>query len=377
MAPFDQQGRRRVTAMSYLRRAGGHRTRKAFCWTVLFLMIGDASARAGDVNLNVYGDIDYVVTKQQQETSDSFMTPRLELFLTATQNRLSFLAETMFEVGDNNEFAVDIERVEVAYIVSDWLRLRGGRFHTAIGYYNDAYHHGRYFQTTVDRPEMVRFEDEGGLIPAHSVGIHVDGRFLLGAAGSLRYDLDLANGRGKTPDQVTNLTDPNQGKMYNLRLRFEPSIPDGLIVGVNALTDSIDALTTPDPASPTTFIREIMLGAHAAYLEHNVHFIAEYLRVSHAYTGQTGITRAGFVELGYALDRFVPYLRFERVSFPSALDRFYAQNLLGQRGSFWSGIGGLRFTASDYVAFKVEGGYSGIDAGGNIKTGAVQCAFAF
>src|SRR6185295_17726091 len=146
--------------------------------------------------------------------------------------------------GDTNEFGIDMERIEVAYLFSDYLRLRFGRFHTAIGYYNDAYHHGRYFQTTVDRPEIVRFEDEGGLIPAHSVGLHADGRFPLGALGALRYDADLANGRGATPAEVTNLADANGAKAYNLRLRIEPAFLDGLIAGASIYVDKIDAAAT-------------------------------------------------------------------------------------------------------------------------------------
>jgi hypothetical protein len=362
--------------------AKGGRLGKAV-WLVPALLLAGGPAFATDVNLNAYGDVDYVVQRQTDGTSvvnNSFMSPRLELFLTATQDRLAFLAETMFEVGDNNEFGVDIERVEVAYIFADWFRVRAGRFHTAIGYYNDAYHHGRYFQTTVDRPEMVRFEDEGGLIPAHSVGLHADGRVEIGRLGSIRYDVDLANGRGQKPDEVTNLTDPNNGKMVNARLRLEPSVPDGLIIGGNVLVDSIDALTVAsDPTSPTVFIREMMLGAHVAYLENNIHLIAEYLRVSHAFAGLTGITQAGFVEAGYTLGAFVPYARGELVRFPAPglLDPFYGQNLLGARGSFRSAIAGLRFTASDYIALKLEGGYTKLDAGGSISTGAVQCAFAF
>ena len=180
-------------------------------WLLPVFVLAGGPAFAGDVNLNAYGDVDYVVAKQTATpVTNSFQSPRLELFLTATQDRLAFLAETMFEV-DNNEFGVDIERVEVAYIFAEWFRVRAGRFHTAIGYYNDAYHHGRYFQTTVDRPEMVRFEDEGGLIPAHSVGLHADGRVPIGAAGSLRYDVDLANGRGRVPSEVGRLAADYRG----------------------------------------------------------------------------------------------------------------------------------------------------------------------
>ena len=339
-------------------------------------------AAHAQLSINTYGDIGYEVdhSTAPSDTTNSFSAPRLELFLQETQGRLSFLAETMFEVGDNNAFGIDMERIEVAYLFSDYLRLRAGRFHTAIGYYNDAYHHGRYFQTTVDRPEMVRFEDEGGLIPAHSVGLHADGRFPLGDKGSLRYDVDLANGRGHLPDEVTNLADANGAKAYNLRLRIEPAFLDGLILGGNIYFDKIPyADTTLMMVPPSLPIDELVLGAHAVYLEHNVHFIAEYLHISHkiSSTGYSGVTQAGFVEVGYAVGRWTPYGRFQRVSVPATLDPFYAQNVLVQRGSLYSSVVGIRFGMSDYLAFKLEGGYISLDSGSTTTTGAAQCAFAF
>ena len=150
-------------------------------------------------------------------TTNAFSAPRLELFLTSTQGKLAFLAETMFEVGDANEFGIDMERIEIGYLFSDKFRLRVGRFHTAIGYYNDAYHHGRYFQMTVDRPTMVRFEDEGGLIPAHSVGLHGDGRLparwrrqpALRCRGHQRPGLDARHGRQpRRPQQRQDVQSP-------------------------------------------------------------------------------------------------------------------------------------------------------------------------
>ncbi len=348
-------------------------------WTASLVVAGclfaaAPSARA-QVFTNVYGDVGFLGAKNDEVTA-SFNAPRLELFLTATQDRLSFLSEVLFEVGDDNEFLVDVERIEVGYLVSDYLRLRAGRFHTAFGYYNDAYHHGAYFQFTVDRPEMVRFEDEGGLIPAHSVGLHADGRLPLGPIGSLRYDLEVANGRGRTPDEVTNVIDPNNRKAVNLRLRLEPGFLDGLILGGNVYFDEISA-ATGDPMVPPVPVDERMLGAHLVYLENYVHLIAEYLRVDHTTAGVLGTTQAGFVELGYTLGPVSPYARYHRVEFPQTLDPFYAGNVLAQRGSFTAGVGGLRFTISDFLALKFEGGYTKLDRGPSVKTGAVQCAFAF
>lgn len=336
---------------------------------------GGGPARA-DVGLAIYGDIDYVV-QQQDETTNSFMVPRLEVFYTATQDRLSFLAEVMMEVGENNEFALDVERVEVSYIFADWLRLHFGRFHTALGYYNDAYHHGRYFQMTVDRPEIVRFEDEGGLFPAHSVGLHVDGRFHIGRAGAIRYDVDFANGRGQIPDEVTNLFDRNNAKAINLRLRYEPAFLDGLILGGNIYIDRITAVSG-DPLMPTiTPVDERIIGAHLVYLEHNVHVIGEYMNVAHTVAGATGFTNAGFGELGYTVHDATPYFRYEQVSFPAVLDPYFAQNVLGPRGSFYSLTAGARYTVSDYLALKLEGGQINPTNGTRIRNLAVQAAFAF
>jgi hypothetical protein len=205
--------------------------------------------------------------------------------------------------------------------------------------------------------------------------LHADGRFPLGGLGTLRYDADLANGRGAAPDEVTNLADPNDAKAYNLRLRFEPAFLDGLIAGASVYFDKIDATGTATLARQR--IDELILGAHLVYLENNVHFIAEYLRVSHKATGYSGATNAGFVEVGYSIDRLTPYARFQRVSFPAVLDTFYAQNVLGQQGSLYATVVGIRFAASDYLALKLEGGYIKRDSGSNTTTGAVQCAFAF
>jgi hypothetical protein len=328
------------------------------------------------VSLSVYGDIDYAVQSVDDTITQSFQAPRLELFPTATQERLSFLAEVLFEVDDQNSFVVDVERIEVAYLFSDLFRLRAGRFHTAIGYYNDAYHHGHFFQIATDRPEMLRFEDEGGLIPAHSIGVHIDGLLPLGPIGGLRYDVEVANGRGRIPDEVTNTFDPNQEKAFNLRLRLEPGFPEGLILGGNLYFDTIRTGGI-EPPRPEVTVDEVILGGHLAYLENYVHLIGEYLHITHRASNTVTVTQAGYAELGYTFKVVTPYVRAQRVVFPPDLDPFFALNLLAIRGSFSSGLAGLRFNVSDYLALKLEGAYTKLDSGQTITTGVAQCAFAF
>jgi len=370
-------------------RAGLHRWLTTSALAAAGLLF--AKPATAQVSVSVFGDVDYQAMKDNGSptspagTTNAFSAPRLELFLTSTQGKLAFLAETMFEVGDFNEFGIDMERIEIGYLFSDKFRLRVGRFHTAIGYYNDAYHHGRYFQMTVDRPTMVRFEDEGGLIPAHSVGVHGDGRLPIGSAGNIRYDAEVTNGRGSDPGMVDNLTDPNNGKMFNLRLRLEPAAIDGLVIGGSATYDVISAASQDMMGLPLPLvsIREVILGGHIAYLENRIHVIGEYLFIQHRndVASWTGNTQAAFLELGYDAGIIGPYVRGELAHFPAdtaANDPFFAQNALFlSRGSSKSGVVGVRSLVSDYLALKLEGEFVSRDEGGSIRTVAAQCAFAF
>jgi len=84
-------------------------------------------------------------------------------------NSVSFLSEVVVGADAANSWGIDIERAQITYRASDFFHLSGGRMHTAIGYYNTAYHHGTWFQTATGRPYMYFFEDSGGILPVHIV----------------------------------------------------------------------------------------------------------------------------------------------------------------------------------------------------------------
>lgn len=250
-----------------------------------------------------YGDVGGHL-EHATDTAHSFSAPHVELLPSGSSGDFSFLAEINFEIGEANTFNSSAERLEVAYLVDDRLRLRAGRFHTAIGYYNDAYHHGTYFLLPTDRPLWLDFEDGGGLIPSHAVGVHADGRFRFGV-GSLRYDLDLANGRGRRLVEVQNLTDDNKSKAINARLRFEPELLPGLVIGANLYLDRIAANTDADLAAPIPEMDERIIGVHAAYIEGRIHLIAEAAFFSHdeRKRSKSYATQAYLLEAGYELER--------------------------------------------------------------------------
>ena len=70
--------------------------------------------------------------------------------------------EMAFEAGEDGGIGVDLERFNVRWQSSRYF-VEAGRTHTSFGYWNNAYHHGRWLQPTIERPRWVAFEDDGGI----------------------------------------------------------------------------------------------------------------------------------------------------------------------------------------------------------------------
>ena len=108
--------------------------------------------------------------------------------------KVSVYVETAIESDDKNNMGVDLERIFVRILGNDYINADIGRFHTSVGYYNTSFHHGAWFQTAVGRPTILSFEDGGGIIPSHMVGIALTGEIPSGKANA-RYFLEVGNGR--------------------------------------------------------------------------------------------------------------------------------------------------------------------------------------
>ncbi len=331
-----------------------------------------APAPSSEVSLSmkIYGDTGYLIRNNTDQLPsgpnvyspgawNSFSSPHLDLFSTADWDKLSFLSEIMFE-ADNNEIAVDVERLQIAYLFSNWLRLKAGRSHTAFGYYNDTYHHGNIFELTTARPYSVQFEDGGGLIVAHNVGIGLDGTF-----------------------------DAEAEKLVNVRLRWLLPV-DGLIVGLNGMRDVVPGLAAPSATQPgRANAEELVGGAHIVYNEHHAHIDIEGFVIRHNTDGQSSTNIVGgFAELGYTIGAFTPYFRPEYVRFPSQGDPVYqygedsAQGQLSGPSAF-DGIRdftdlrvGVKWLPLPQLALKLEGERLGHNSQ-NQEIATVKAAFGF
>ena len=68
-----------------------------------------------------------------------------------------------------------------------------GKMHTPVNEWNDAYHHGRLFFPTIDRPYSF-----GEFVPIHEVGLRLSGENL--GAKRAFYDVVLGSGQSAGDD---------------------------------------------------------------------------------------------------------------------------------------------------------------------------------
>lgn len=315
------------------------------------MAMGSGGVALATLNLNVYGNIDYSLEKEGSlPVSHSFQIPQMDVVFSGSQDRLSFASEVLFDL-DGNTFSADVDRMEINFLWRTWLRVTAGKFHTALGYYNTAYPHGgSYYEVPIDRPVLVASHNVDSILPALAIGVRADGRISAGAAGNFHYDLEVANGRGEDPEVAVNGVDLNQFKALNVRLRFEPAFLDGLIIGGNAYVDKIPA----SMLQPIT-LREQIFGGHLAYVETPWHLILEGFLIRHlGDDGSRRRTLAGLAQVGYTFSDFTPYVRLEVVRFPRDPDPFYALGGSAARGSFTAVSGGVKWVASEALAFKLE-----------------------
>src|SRR5260221_3920097 len=276
---------------------------------------------------------------------DFYLTPRLS-------DRGRALFEMNTEVGSQGSVGVDLERAQIGYQLADQATIWLGRFHSPYGYVNTALHHGAWVNNSLRRPGFLQFEDSGGILPAHTVGLWLTGAPRVGL-GKVQYDAYVGNSQ-QIIDGVLDMR--NAGNMHGklvvggrLGYLFNAGAAEGLTLGVHAFSAHID-----DNAVPTTLTRVLGYGGYAAYDTDQWENIAEvYLFDNEDLSGTSGNHRshAGFVQLGYRASWGVPYARYEITSLDQT-DNYFAAQASGH--SYHRTALGLRFDLSPDATIKLD-----------------------
>jgi hypothetical protein len=299
----------------------------------------------------------------------SFSLGQVDLFVTSdVSEKLKFLSEIVFEAGRDNSFGVDVERLLLTYSFGDFLNVGVGRFHSAIGYYNTAYHHSTWLQTTTGRPFLFQFEDQGGILPIHNVGATASGRIPSGALG-LHYVAEVGNGRSsRSPlnEPVQNVLDENNRKSVNFAVFARPDAVRGLQAGFSIYRDLLAPQNSPR-------IGETIFAAHAVYVGLNLEWLNEVLVLRHAPQGTSRVfdTPGFYTQFSKRFGSYRPYVRYQYVN-ASQSEPVFPDVGLRHGPSV-----GLRYDLSEFVALKLQYDYTARGRDQAIHALALQAGFTF
>jgi hypothetical protein len=279
----------------------------------------------------------------------TFQAGEFDLFLTSKlSEHLSFLSEIVLGPDTTNGFGLDIERYQLTYKASPYLAATAGRFHTSIGYYNTAYHHGVWFATAEGRPIMYLFEDSGGILPVHMVGVNLTGAVPHSEKLGLHYVAEVGNGLSSNTndlgsESVQNFNSDRNAKATNVAAYIRPEMVPGLQIGGSWYHSR---LYPTGEAGVTQNIES----AYVVYLSPNWEFLNEAVLMSNNQDGTLSPFRSpmSYIQAARKFGIYKPYFRYQ-----------YVRDHLGDplnllQGTYYGPSVGLRIDFAEYAAFKLQ-----------------------
>ncbi|MEA3133659.1 MAG: hypothetical protein QOG17_1505 [Gammaproteobacteria bacterium] len=320
----------------------------------------DATRQADDTGLPMHGFADVNIGNRNPYfgyfkganvgSLDFYIAPRLG-------DRVVALTELIFETGPDGHVGTDLERFQLGYQFNDNATVWVGRFHTPYGYVNTALHHGVWLADALRRPKFANFEDKGGVMPSHSVGVWVTGAQRLDE-GKFLYDVYVGNAQ-KIEDGTVDMQNggTDHGAVIagtRLSYQFSDGPVEGLMVGINGFTDKVSSNQTLAGNQAPNITRLGMLGAYAVYdTDSWEHIIEAYSFHDKNLNGSPGTHRsdAWFAQFAYRAHWGLPYIRYERASLDQG-DPYFAEQTFG--ASYYRSALGVRFDLNDKSSIKFE-----------------------
>ncbi|MBI1750048.1 MAG: hypothetical protein HY234_10695 [Acidobacteria bacterium] len=294
------------------------------------------------LKLSGFADINFSATDEKNVNSGFNLGQFVLHAASPLSRKVSYFGEISFTATATG-YNVDVERSIIRYDYNDHFKLSFGRYHTPVNYWNTAFHHGSWLQTTISRPEMIKFG--GRLLPVHFIGLQAEGDIPSGGA-NLGYSFGVGNGRGSIISRGGDPGDVNNNRAWLVSLYSRPARLYGLQIGGSVYRDKI----TPGPGQR---FNELISSAYLAWTRETPEILAEFANVHHSdvNTGRVFNTHAFYVQLAYRLPftekRWKPYYRFEYINRPTTEPVLGITGLLGSTA-------GMRYDISDYAALKAE-----------------------
>lgn len=305
-----------------------------------------------------FGEFNYKVLDQRQPelgtdgfvpgSAGNFYIGDFDLFLSARiSDKATVLSEIAFGELDHQSFNVNLERFLLQYEFSDHLRMSFGRYQTGIGYYNREFRGAKWLLTTADRPLIVQFADQGGLLPTQAVGVSITGTVPSGKLG-LHYLFEYGSSDTVRPDinGSGNLDDENNGNHVNIGLFVLPEVLRGVRIGGSFYHDKI----SDSNLQTSVRVGQTIVNAHVVYLAHGFEILNEGFLIRHAPEGSHIAFNmpAFYSQFSKRLAHISPFVRYQYVN-------------TNKEGTIFNDIGlrygpsfGARYDFNDNIAFKAQ-----------------------
>ncbi len=305
-----------------------------------------------------FGELDYQALNQRQPelatygfvggSAGNFYTGDFDLFLhSRLTDKTSVLADITFEEADAQSYKLDLRQALLKYEMNDHLKISFGRYQTDIGYYNSAFRSAAWLQTTADRPLIMEYARNGGLLPTQAVGVVFTGTIPSGRFG-LNYVAEYGSSDTIRPDinGLETFNDENDGNHVLLGWFARPDWVTGLQVGGSYFHDKI----SDSEVSLSDRFGQTILNSYVVYVGHGIESLNEVflMRETELATGHVFNMPAFYSQVSRRWGRLRPFVRYQYIN---ASQRNTLFNDVGLRAgpSF-----GARYDFNDYIAFKAQ-----------------------
>jgi hypothetical protein len=329
-----------------------------------------------------FGELDYKVLNQRVPqlgaygfvpgSAGNFYSGDFGLFLTSRlTDKASVLSEIVFEEGDAQSYKLDLRRLLLKYDYNEHFKMSFGRYQTNIGYYNWAFRSAAWLQTTADRPLVMEFASNGGILPTQAIGVSLTGTIPSGKLG-LNYVAEYGSSDTMRPDINGDgqVTDENNGNQVNLGFFLRPDAVPGLQIGASYYHDKISNFVQ----GPSIRYGQSIVNGYVVYVAHGVEFLNEGFLIRDSalhFNNAIFNTPAFYSQISKQMGHIRPFVRFQYVN-ASPNDSIYDDVGLRFGPSF-----GARYDLNDYIAFKAQLDHTVIRGEPDLNGLQLQLAFTF
>jgi hypothetical protein len=255
---------------------------------------------------------------------------------------------------DNTEG--DLERLQFGRWVTDNTLLWMGRYHTPTAYWDMVYHHSPYLQTSITRPEIMEYEDDGGILPTHIWGFLADHTI---THGNREWQFEVGLGAapkvtqtGLEPIEALDPKSPGNRLAVELLASYMPNIFSMDEIGVFA-----SAMELPSDRPDVDHVRQTQGGAYVSWTLGKFRTISSLFAIHSDVNRPSGTTDSnnfytGYMHLEYQINSaWRPYARYEG-SIGTGDDPYL--NLFSTGLSNTRIVGGVRYDFTSHQAATLE-----------------------